>query len=272
MGVKTTLSLTEANTLFPSFKFIKIKPSTDGIIDTTYSVYGTKQSYILKKFEEATPLQINRQHDLLKQLQASHLSVPDLLASASPWYLYTKLPGETPSTLTYLQTQNLAKAMATIHISTRHQKRGQPLFDPLKIKQELCQLKKSAFYHYKKLSYLQNIKLEHHGIIHGDIFLDNLLFNGHSVGLIDFIDADDGNFSFDLGVCAMACIETLPKLQVLRRCYNRTSPQKTTLTSLLEMMQTGADFYTLKRLLSQQSTHSQQALQKKIRRLKRVRS
>jgi len=270
MGVKTTLTLAEANTIFSSFKFIKIKPSTDGIIDTTYSVYDAKQSYILKKFEEATPLQINRQHALLKQLHASHLSVPELLASTAPWYLYTKLPGETPSTLSYLQTQNLAKAIAKMHISTRKQRREEALFNPLKIKQELRQLKRSAFYHYKKLSYLQNIKLENHGIIHGDIFPDNLLFSGHRVSLIDFIDADDGNFSFDLGVCAMACTETLPKLQILRRCYNRTSPQKTTLTSLLEMMQTAADFYTLKRLLSQQNTHSKQVLQKKMRRLKRA--
>jgi len=39
MGVTTSIFLGELNKLFPSYNFVKLIPTTSGIIDTTYIVY-----------------------------------------------------------------------------------------------------------------------------------------------------------------------------------------------------------------------------------------
>jgi hypothetical protein len=47
MGVKTALTLDQANQLFKAYDFEQIRPTMNGIIDTTYIVENSTASYIM---------------------------------------------------------------------------------------------------------------------------------------------------------------------------------------------------------------------------------
>ncbi len=268
MGVKTPLTLQEANTLFATYHFSRITATTHGIIDTTYIVSDQSARYILKKFEAASPRQTAAEQKLLQRLHACQISVPLRLASAQEWHLYSLLPGETLGTLNTLQTCRLGQTLAVMHRSSAHRSTERTLFDTEQIARDLERLRQKTFHYYKKFHYLQHCSFKDDGIIHGDIFLDNLLFDKNYLGVIDFIDAGDGAFLFDLAVAAAACVNSPTKLRLLVKSYNAKTSQKITLQSLLPIMQIAADYYTLKRLLSN-STNAR-GLQYSLKKLKRA--
>lgn len=269
MGIKTTLSLEEANALFSDYTFETITPTSDGIIDTTYIVSDHTQSYVLKRFEEATASQISTQQLLLTRLQQCHISVPALLASSSKWHLYTLLQGRSIGTLNLFQLQKLGQTIAKMHLCTLPMKNYSALFEHKTISNHLSILKHVAFSDYKKLSYLKEIDLKDDGLIHGDLFADNLLFEHSHLAIIDFIDAGRGSFLFDLAVAAVANVSTPAGLNLLLRSYNQQAPQKISYRELIETMQTAADFYTLKRLMRPGSLSHKHALQKSLQKLQR---
>ena len=69
------------------------------------------------------------------------------------------------------------------------------------MKKLLSYTKQNFFAYYKKLQYLQNYNSKIDGLIHGDIFKDNTLFDGQKIAVFDFIDSTCGNFGFDVAVC-----------------------------------------------------------------------
>ncbi len=267
MGVKTLLSLQEANTLFAAYDFSRITATTHGIIDTTYILSNQRGRYILKKFEAATPRQTTQEYKMLQILHSCQINVPLRLASAQEWHLYSLLPGETLSTLNTMQTCQLGQTLAAMHRCNTCKSTDRTLFDTKEISWALKRLKPKTFHYYKKFHYLQNCTFKNDGIIHGDIFLDNLLFDKNSLGVIDFIDAGEGAFLFDLAVAAAACVDSPAKLRLLVKSYNAKAPKKITLQSLLPIMQVAADYYTLKRLLSNSTdTFRLQRSHKKLKR------
>ena len=68
MGVITKISLEELQQIFPHYSFIKITPTLSGIIDTTYIVENTQQSFILKKYERDIKTKIKKDIELLNLL------------------------------------------------------------------------------------------------------------------------------------------------------------------------------------------------------------
>jgi homoserine kinase type II len=69
------------------------------------------------------------------------------------------------------------------------------------------------------------LQLSCDGVIHGDLFLDNVLFdNGELSGVFDFIEACEGDFLFDLAVVAISwCLEgkdAFSKINLLLTHYN----------------------------------------------------
>ncbi len=70
MGVKTEITLSELNLLFPSYGFTKISPTASGIIDTTYIVHTKTNGYILKRYERDIPHKIILDIRLLNNLKS----------------------------------------------------------------------------------------------------------------------------------------------------------------------------------------------------------
>ena len=128
MGVKTVLTLQEANQLFPSYNFVSITPTKNGIIDTTYIVRNSSSEYILKKYERETGEKIQTEQALLKLLSAHNCNTPKYLQKNQEWYLYTKLSGDIPKNVQLYHIHALARFMASSELSTITTSEAPPTF------------------------------------------------------------------------------------------------------------------------------------------------
>ena len=252
MGIKTVLSLAQAQAIFPKRDFITLEATLRGVIDTTYVVSNQTQSFILKKYERATSIQIQQEQQLLKKLSKVSLQVPYPLESSQQWHLFTLIKGDIPHKITVQQLRSVGRFLGKLHSHTINQKSTFTPFKRENYQKTVKNLRKSNFYYAKQLSYLQYFPTEVDGIIHGDLFCDNSKFDGSILGVFDFIEAGNGSFAFDLGVVAMSWIgkKRLSRLQIniLLQAYNQNINKKITLKKLLKMMHVAALVYTLKRL------------------------
>jgi len=250
MGVKTPLSLQEAQAIFPEYAIVTLEATTNGIMDTTYiAISGTKQSYILKKYERDLGAKIQADAALLSYLHTQGLNTPLLLAAAPPWYLYTKLSGSSPKHATLSHINALGRFVAHLHNATRTYSTPYDFFDHYPIKTILRGFKKSHFYHYKKFAPLLKHRQTNDGFIHGDLFCDNILFHNNTIAVFDFIDGGNGNFAFDLGVALFACNPHNKKsyTTLLLKAYNQQAKKKIHVKELLQQRQRAQQFYELLR-------------------------
>ena len=68
-----------------------------------------------------------------------------------------------------------------------------------------------------------NLALHNDGIIHGDLFLDNALFEGGGLScVIDFTQACNGDFLFDLAVVGLSWCDNESKTEALLQSYGAT--------------------------------------------------
>ncbi|HLD23848.1 MAG TPA: phosphotransferase [Sulfuricurvum sp.] len=68
-----------------------------------------------------------------------------------------------------------------------------------------------------------NLHLRNDGIIHGDLFLDNALFEeGRLSCVIDFTQACNGDFIFDLAVVDLSWCDSNEKTEALLESYGAT--------------------------------------------------
>ncbi len=251
MGIKTQLTLQEANHLFDDYRFESIEPTVNGIVDTTYIVHANGEKYILKKYEEALAEQIDDEALLLQRLTACKLNVPSRLVSGNGWHLYTLLKGEVLASVSNFHLQRVARTLSAMHHCTAKMKSSREAFHAQTVSLMLDQMKTGNFTLYKQLSSLRYFRPGRDGIIHADLFLDNVLFDNQRLGVIDFVDAGEGSFAFDLGVTALVWATrgtSVGYLQLFLKIYNQSAPRKIMFQELLASMQIAAQFYTLSRL------------------------
>ena len=250
MGIKTVIELEEVNTLFPEYNFTNLAPTLNGIMDTTYIVQNRTSAYILKKYEREMGTKIETDKLLLQLLCANGLNTSRFLCQKSGWYLYTKLIGESPKSITLMQIQALARFMASFHNVSQNFRSAEAFLNSYNIVKMLDFTKKSYFFYYKKLASLKELQQEKEGFIHGDIFRDNTLFDGKKIVLFDFIDGGLGEFSFDV---AVALLSFNPKRRALYeksflQTYNQNRRKKISNIELQEQLQKAIQFYTLLRI------------------------
>jgi len=256
MGIKTPLTLKEAQKLFADFDLQRLIPTKDGVIDTTYIAIAAKKAYILKKYERSIDAKIAFDTKLLQKLHHHKLNVPLLLAQNKGWYLYTKLSGSHPKQSELQHIQLLARAVAHFHQCTQDIKRQKSFLQNYSLHTILNTIKTKHYSYYKKLSSLTRYKQECDGFIHGDIFKDNTLFEKNSVGLFDFIDGGCGSFAFELGVIEISFNPNQKKsfTKMLLRTYNQTAPKKITPQELALAVTNAAKLYALLRISHHKST------------------
>ncbi len=257
MGVKTTLSLASLHKLFPSYNFTCIRPTTHGIIDTTYVVSNEEKDYILKKYERATQEQIKTTNTLLKKLSLASLNVARLLDESDTWYLYDKLTGKSPTRTNTYHIQALARFMAKMHSLTYKKNLPHEFYASYEAPKLLASLLHKHYFYYKKLSSLKAYSPTSDGIIHGDIFRDNTIFDGDKIGVFDFIDAGNGSFVFDVAVSIIGF--HLKKnntffLNLYLNTYNQKAPKKIKRKELLAHISIASKFYALLRIQHHNST------------------
>ncbi|TKI70964.1 phosphotransferase [Sulfurimonas crateris] len=263
MGVKTLITLSELNRLFASYEFTELVATTSGIIDTTYIVSTSKNQYILKKYERELSNKIVEEIRVLGELKSIGLNVPLCIAKSSEWYLYEKLQGSQPKSVKSFHIQALARFLARFHKHTYKKSCSSNLIDKDEINSLLNYAKRNYFSYYKKLEFLKNYAPKNDGLIHGDIFKDNTVFEGRKVGVFDFIDSTCGSFAFDVAVTLVG-FESLRHtpyfLNLFLNTYNQHAPRKLNKKNVATELERASAFYALKRINSYKNTQKAKEL------------
>lgn len=246
MGVKTTITLKEANNLFEGFEFKKLTPTKDGVMDTTYFADG----FVLKKYER--DVDVKRDIELLNILKKNGLDVPTCRAKNDPFYLYEKLNGLHVKSVKTFHIVAMARFFKTFHNIKFKTLKYDEVVKKEEVKKLLNFTKTHFFYYYKKLHFLQNYNLHVDGVIHADMFKDNVLFEKQKVKVFDFIDSANGSFLFDVGVffVGFGIDEKLFYKKLFLKIYN----PKIKLTQFEEAIKYAKAFYALKRIEKYKNT------------------
>jgi Ser/Thr protein kinase RdoA (MazF antagonist) len=259
MGVKTPLSLREAQTLFPYANITQLTPTTSGVIDTTYLT----PCYVLKKYERAIEEKIAYDTQLLHTLAKGGLRVPQHIATNHKWHLYTRLEGRSPINIHTHHILTLARFMAKLHTQTRNTQPPTLFLHNINITHCLRFTKQKQFYYYKKLQHLAHLTHNNDGFIHGDIFKDNCVFANNTMGVFDFIDGGGGSFVFDCAVALMAFSQKSRlgyNTQLFLRAYNQKAPKKITLQTLTQEITNAKHLYALLRIHHHKTTRKAKGL------------
>ena len=247
MGVQTPITLQEVQELFPTLKIITLEPTIDGIIDTTYLVHTSNNSFILKRYEQKTNTQINTHLNILHKLHLCKLDTPRFITESKGWYLFHFTKGNYLSTVDYSSLKKIARALQQMHKCTRQHFCDRDISERININKAL-QNQKKYYYHYKRFLPLKKIPKNNDGIIHGDIFFDNILENDNKIYFLDFSDAANGRFSFDLAVI-LSSLCSHPQRQhyinFLLHVYNQNNSFKVTKKELLSDLKYAKLFYDL---------------------------
>lgn len=195
-----------------------------GIENTNYFADSSRGRYVVTVFERLSRSELPFYLGLMQHLARCGLPVPEPLAADSGELVHTlsnkpaavtpRMPGAPQLAPTPAHAASLAQTLAALHVAGRDYARQQPnprglLFweqtvpwlAPLLpaaqrdlLRSELAfQLQLTASADYAALP---------RGATHGDLFRDNVLFEGERLtGLLDFYFASTDTFAFDLAVC-----------------------------------------------------------------------
>jgi len=251
MGVKTKLTLKELNAIFKHYNFISIEATLYGVIDTTYIASTKDDDYIIKKYERDIYTNIETDKKLLKNLKSSGLNVPAFLEEKKGWYIYEKLSGDVQKSTHTIHIQALARLLRDLHSTTYKKAFPTSFMQNCEVQKSLNYTKANYYHYYKKFQILHNFDMPNDGLIHGDIFKDNTVFDQNKMGIFDFIDSGYGSFLFD---CAVALIgfDVKPTnnyyINLFLNTYNQKAPKKLKKRELIKEMVLASKFYTLLRI------------------------
>ena len=229
MAVYTKINQKEINIINKNFninKVISFKGIKQGIENTNYLLKSKKKKYILTIFEKRVlQKEIPFFMKLMDNLNTSKINCPKPLKTKENKYLI-KLKNKTACIVSFLNGKDkkklhsrncfdIGKVVAQMHLVTNKMK----LFrkNSMGIK-NLNSLLKSIKFKSKKsnnlekflASNLKNIqknwpKKLPQGIIHGDLFMDNIFFNKNKLsGIIDFYFAGNDYLMYEIAICINA--------------------------------------------------------------------
>ena len=251
MGVKTTLTLGEAQSLFASFNISSLTPTDSGIMDTTYLT----DNFIIKKYERE--VDVNAEIKLLTLLSETSLPTPKFLAQNAEWFLYERLKGTQPRVIKTYHIQALARFLAAFHTQTYKTECSRSFLESNDLTAMLRLLKSNYFFYYKKLQFLTSYRPQNDGFIHGDIFKDNTVFDKGKIGVFDFIDGGCGEFIFDMAVCLISFDAKKYShyfINIFLNTYNQKAPKKIQKKDLIKTMEIASAFYALLRIDTYKTT------------------
>jgi homoserine kinase type II len=206
---------------------IDFKGIEAGIENTNYFVTTTKGAYVLTIFELITAEELPFYVNLLQHLKQKNLPVPTPQKSLSghffhqllgkPVAFFNRLSGHSVAQPSAIQCAEMGSYLAKLHLSSPpSQSEGKVSNTLLKSRIIFNQIKSNLSAQDISLITSELGFQESHalislpkGIIHADLFRDNVLFNqGHVSGILDFYDANDDYFLLDIAItCNDWCVE-----------------------------------------------------------------
>ena len=229
MAVYTKISQKEINTINKNFnieKIISFKGIKQGIENTNYLLRSKKKKYILTIFEKRVlPKEIPFFMKLMDNLNNSKINCPKPLKTKKNKYLI-KLKDKTACIVSFLEGKDkkilktndcyaIGKTIARMHVITKKIKFKRknsmgvrnlnPLLESIKFKsKKFSNLKKFLKNNLKDINKNWPKKLPK-GIIHGDLFIDNIFFKKKKLsGIIDFYFAANDYFMYEIAICINA--------------------------------------------------------------------
>ena len=214
------------NSKFDDEKIVSFQGIKKGIENTNYLLKSKNKKFILTIFEKRV---LNKEipffMKLMESLNNSKIKCPKPLRNKDKNYLI-KLKNKTACIVSFLEGKDkiklsakncfeVGKIIACIHNVTKNIKLYRK--NSMGIK-NLNPLLKSIKFKSKKFSNLEKFLINNlkdikknwpkklpHGIIHGDLFIDNIFFNRNKVsGIIDFYFAANDYFMYEIAICINA--------------------------------------------------------------------
>ena len=206
---------------FKSFKGIK-----KGIENTNYLLKSKNKKFILTIFERrVVKKEIPFFMKLMDRLSSLNINCPKPLKNYRSHYLIkiknkmacvvTFLPGKDKKTLNYKNCFDIGKMVAQMHLHSKkiklYRKNSMgiknlgPLLNSIKFKSKKSNnLEQFLRVNLREIKNKWPKKLPH-GIIHGDLFIDNIFFKNNKLsGIIDFYFAANDYFMYEIAICINA--------------------------------------------------------------------
>jgi len=289
MSVFTNITSSELSNLLENYaigQLIEYTGISAGVTNSNFFVKTTQAEYVLTIFEELTANQLPFFIALTKHLSAQGLCCPMPIADKNSNYIHfqqnkpiiinSKLAGETCEYFTIEHCQQFGSALGKLHLAAHsfpmqqpnsrgldwHQQTAEKLYPVLDIDE------RNLLKHEMDFLIKQDYSNLPQGIIHADLFPDNVLFHQNQLsGIIDFYYACTGYWLYDLAICANAwCIKKngqvdISKQQTLLAAYQQQRQLTTEEEALWPAMRkTAALRFWLSRLLDYHFTPSGNAV------------
>ncbi len=229
MAVYTKINknnLSEINKRFNSKKFTSFKGIKQGIENTNYLIRTKNEKFILTIFEKRVlQKEIPFFMKLMDQLNNLSFNCPKPLKNSKGNYIFklknktacivSFLKGKDKKTLTLKNCYDIGKMVAAMHSSTKKIKLYRKnsmgvnnlnsLFNSIKFKsKKFINIEKFLKVNFLDIKKKWPKKLPS-GIIHGDLFIDNIFFKNNKLsGLIDFYFAANDFYMYEIAICVNA--------------------------------------------------------------------
>jgi homoserine kinase type II len=235
MAAYTPVTKKDSNALALEYglpKVLTVRAVREGSVNTHYLLETARGRFIIKIDEVKSEIEVKRELDLLLFLRKHGFPCPVPLADrrgrhCHDWLgkqlsIYRYIDGHSviPDDISGAQLENVGRVLADLHLITKAYKKGVDSRFNFDRVAEIYAGVRGRLPHYLKkivrtldeeLEYLQNYlesKLPK-GIIHGDLFADNVMLKGEKVvAVLDFEAAGRGKFIFDLATAVNSlCFE-----------------------------------------------------------------
>jgi len=214
------------NKKFEVEKIISFKGIKQGIENTNYLLSSKNKKFILTIFEKRMlKKEIPFFMKLMDKLNDAKINCPRPLKNKNGNYLIriknktacivSFLSGRDKKTLNLKNCYDIGKIIAQIHLSTKKikiyrknsmgVKNLNPLFNSIKFKsKKFTYIEKFLKNNFQDIKKKWPKKLPD-GIIHGDLFIDNIFFKKNKLsGIIDFYFAANDYFMYEIAICVNA--------------------------------------------------------------------
>ena len=214
------------NKKFEIEKIISFKGIKQGIENTNYLLRSKNNKFILTIFEKrVSQIEIPFFMKLMDQLNNLKINCPKPQKNKNGSYLIkiknktacivSFLKGKDKKSLNLKNCHDIGKMIAEMHLSTkkinlsRKNSMGirylNPLLNSIKFKsKKFTNIEKFLKINFKDIKIKWPKKLPS-GIIHGDLFIDNIFFKNNKLsGMIDFYFAGNDFFMYEIAICVNA--------------------------------------------------------------------
>jgi len=214
------------NKKFNDERFLSFKGIKQGIENTNYLLKSKNKKYILTIFEKrVSKKEIPFFMELMDELNTSKLNCPKPLKNKDGKYLINLknktacivsfLRGKDKKNLNIKNCYDVGRVIAQMHLHTKKiklfrknsmgVKNLNPLLKSIKFKsKKFTNIDKFLKINFDNIKKKWPKKLPG-GIIHGDLFIDNIFFKNNKLsGIIDFYFAANDYFMYEIAICINA--------------------------------------------------------------------